>query len=84
MKSVREANRVDCARHLAALATLKGIIDIDKYQSPYQVLAVFIRYVIKIDALHSFPAVEIRNRLVRHFGFTIPEVVVKTALKGRP
>ena len=38
---------------LAAYATIKSLSDENKYQSPYQILREFIRYIIKEDALYN-------------------------------
>ena len=65
---------------LAAYATLKSLSDENKYHSPYQILREFIRYIIISDALHSFSAIEMKNLLTNHFGFLIPEAVVKSSL----
>ena len=67
---------------LAAYATLKSLSDEKKYQSPYQILREFIRYIIIGDALYSFSSVEMKNRLSDHFCFSIPEAVVRTSLKN--
>ena len=65
---------------LAAYATLKSLSDENKYQSPYQILREFIRYIVISDALYNFTAIEMKNCLTEHFGFSIPEAVVKTSL----
>jgi len=69
---------------MASFATLKSLSDAKKYQSPYQLLREFINYIILADSLYSFSAVEMKNRLNSHFCFSIPEAVVKTALKNMP
>ena len=69
---------------MASFATLKSLSDAKKYQSPYQLLSKFINYIILSDSLYSFSAVEMKNRLNSHFCFSIPEAVVKTALKNVP
>lgn len=69
---------------MASFATLKSLSDVKKYQSPYQLLREFINYIIISNSLYSFSAVEMKNCLNSHFGFSIPEAVVKTALKGMP
>lgn len=66
---------------MASFATLKSLSDTKKYQSPYQLLREFINYIILSDSLYSFSAIEMKNRLNSHFCFSIPEAVVKTALK---
>lgn len=67
---------------LAAFATLKSLSDEKKYVSPYQILGEFIGHIIRADSLYSFSAVEMKNLLNEHFGFSIPEAVVKTSLKN--
>ena len=67
---------------MASFATLKSLSDVKKYQSPYQLLREFVNYIILSDSLYSFSAVEMKNCLNSHFGFSIPEAVVKTAIKG--
>lgn len=69
---------------MASFATLKSLSDVKKYQSPYQILREFINYIILSDSLYSFSAVEMKNRLNSHFCFSIPEAVVRTALKNMP
>ena len=69
---------------LASFATLKSLTDAKKYQNPYQILKEFINYIIVSDLLFSFSAIEMKNRLNSHFCFSIPEAVVKTALKSIP
>lgn len=69
---------------MASFATLKSLSDVKKYQSPYQILREFINYIIVSDSLYSFSAVEMKNCLNSHFSFSIPEAVVKTALKNMP
>ena len=69
---------------MASFATLKSLSDVNNYQSPYQILREFINYIIVSDSLYSFSAVEMKNCLNSHFSFSIPEAVVKTALKNMP
>lgn len=75
-------NQQSTSSVLASYATLKSLSDEKKYQSPYQILREFIRYIIIFDALYCFSAVEMKNRLTKHFSFSIPEAVVKTSLKN--
>ena len=72
----------DSTSVLASYAMLKSLADEKKYQSPYQILREFIRYIINIDSLYTFSAVEMKNRLNEHFGFSIPEAVIKTSAKS--
>lgn len=69
---------------MASFATIKSLSDVKQYQSPYQILSEFINHIILSDSLYSFSAVEMKNRLNSHFCFSIPEAVVKTALKNVP
>lgn len=66
---------------LASFAILKSLSDEKKYQSSYQILREFIRYIITSDSLYSFTAVEMKTLLTEYFDFSIPEAVIKTALK---
>lgn len=67
---------------LAAFATLKSLSDEKKYQSPYQILGEFIRYVITTVPLYRFSTIEMKGYLIDFFGFIIPEAVIKTSLKN--
>ena len=67
---------------LASFATMKSLVDAKQYQSPYQILAEFIQYIIIKSYLHSFTAVEMKNRLFEVFGFNVPEAVVRSATRG--
>lgn len=67
---------------MASFATLKSLSDAKQYKSAYQILSEFINHIIISDSLHSFSAVEMKNHLNSHFCFSIPEAVVKTALKN--
>lgn len=67
---------------LASFATMKSLVDAQQYQSPYQILAEFIQYIIIKSNLHSFTAVEMKNRLYEVFGFNVPEAVVRSAARG--
>lgn len=67
---------------LASYATLKSLADEKKYKSPYQILREFIQYIISVDSLYTFTAIEMKNRLNEHFGFLIPEAVIKTSVKS--
>ena len=78
------AQKTNTTSIMASFATLKSLSDAKKYQSPYQILREFISYIILSDSLYSFSAVEMKNRLNSHFCFSIPEAVIKTALKNMP
>ena len=67
---------------LASFSTMKSMVDAKRYQSPYQILAEFIQYIIIKSNLHSFTAIEMKNRLNEVFGFDVPEAVVRTAARG--
>ena len=67
---------------LASYATLKSLSDENKYQSPYQLLREFIRHIIITDSFYTFSANEMKNCLIRHFDFNVPEAVIKTSLKN--
>lgn len=67
---------------LASFSTMKSLVDAQQYQSPYQILAEFIQYIIIKSNLHSFTAIEMKNRLFEVFGFDIPEAVVRTTIRG--
>ena len=66
---------------LASFSTMKSLVDAQQYQSPYQILAEFIQYIIIKSNLHSFTAIEMKNRLFEVFGFDIPEAVVRTTVR---
>ncbi len=67
---------------LASFSTMKSLVDAQQYQSPYQILAEFIQYIIIKSNLHSFTAIEMKNRLFEVIGFYIPEAVVRTTVRG--
>ena len=67
---------------LASFVTMKSLVDAKQYQSPYQILAEFIQYIIIKNNLHSFTAEEMKNSLFKVFGFEIPEAVVKSTARG--
>ena len=67
---------------LASFSTMKSLVDAQQYKSPYQILAEFIQYIIIKSNLHSFTAIEMKNRLFEVFGFDIPEAVVRTTVRG--
>lgn len=67
---------------LASFSTMKSMVDAKQYQSPYQILAEFIQYIIAQNKLRSFTAIEMKNRLFEVFGFNVPEAVVRTTIRG--
>ncbi|MBR5579430.1 MAG: hypothetical protein IKW28_10610 [Lachnospiraceae bacterium] len=74
--------RTNSTSIMASFATLKSLSDAKKYQSPYQILRGFIRYIILADSLYSFSAIEMKSYLNTHFSFDIPKAAIKTALKN--
>jgi len=66
---------------LASFATLKSLSDAKKYQSPYQILAEFVKYIIVTESLYTFSAVMMKTYLHDYFDFEIPEAVIKTTAK---
>lgn len=75
-------NTLNSTSQIAAFATLKSLSDEKKYQSPYQLLAEFIRSIISDKTLYSFQAVKMKNLLAEAFGFDIPEAVIKSAARN--
>lgn len=69
---------------LASFATIKSLSDAKKYESSYQILAEFIRYIIVTNNLYSFSAIEMKRLLNENFGFSIPEAVIRTSIKKMP
>lgn len=69
---------------LTSFVTLKVLNDTKKYNSSYQILSEFIKYIISTESLYNFSAVKMKNLLNSVFGFNIPEVVIKTTLKNIP
>lgn len=67
---------------LASFSTMKCMVDAKQYQSPYKMLAEFIQYIIIKQNLHSFTAIEMKNRLFEVFGFEVPEAVVRSTVRG--
>ena len=63
---------------LTSFVTLKVLNDTKKYNSSYQILSEFIKYIISTESLYNFSAVKMKNLLNSVFGFNIPEVVIKT------
>lgn len=66
---------------LAAFAMIKSLSDEKKYQSPYQILAEFIRSIIIDKKLYRFSAFEVKNLLSEMFGFNIPEAVIRSTAR---
>lgn len=66
---------------LASFATIKSLSDDKKYQSPYQILAEFIRHIIVDESLYAFSAIEMKSKLNNRYDFLIPEAVIRTTAK---
>lgn len=69
---------------LASYATFKELYNSPKYNSPYQILAEFIKYIITSNSKNTFTITEIKRELEDVFGFVQPYDVIKTALKRLP
>lgn len=66
---------------LASYATFKELYKSEKYSSPYQILAEFIRFIILSKSLYEFSTTDIQTQLNTEFGFTTPLAVVRTSMK---
>lgn len=77
-------NKTKTTSLLATFATIKSLSDAKKYESHYQILAEFIRYIISTESLHSFSPTQMKDLLHDYFMFVIPESVVKTTAKSLP
>ena len=64
-------NNVKTASILASFATLKSLSDEKKFKNSYQLLREFIIYIITIESLYIFSAVEMKNKVNEHFVFII-------------
>jgi DNA polymerase III delta prime subunit len=64
---------------LSAIALFRELVK--KNLDIYATLAEFIKYCIYEKSLHSFSVFEIKEALVINFGFSIPEIVIKNAIK---
>lgn len=69
---------------MASYATFKELYNSQKYRSPYQILAEFIKYIIVLRSLYSFTATDIQGHLVDEFGFNPPLAVIRTAMSKIP
>ena len=67
---------------LASYVTLKELYNSNKYRSSYQILVEFIKYIIINDKLHSFVLFQMKERITEVFGFNLPMVVLKSAIKN--
>lgn len=66
---------------IASFAVLKALSDSKKYRSPYQLLSNFIEYIVCNEQLHVFSLPEMKYKLQAHFGFKVPESVIKTSVQ---
>lgn len=66
---------------LASYVTYKELYKGKKYNSPYQILAEFIKYIIYVKKLYQFSSEEISRLMKDEFGFDLPRAVLKSALK---
>lgn len=66
---------------LASYVTYKELYSRGEYKSSYQILAEFIKYIIKTDKLYTFSVVELQKRVDEVFEFSLPNAVIKSALK---
>lgn len=67
---------------LAAYATYKELYNKEQYKSSYQILAEFIKYIIKEEGLYEFGVAEIKNHLNKVFEFNLPIAVIQSSLRG--
>lgn len=67
---------------IASFAVLKVLNDSQEYRSPYQLLSKFIEYIICEEQLHTFKSEEMRFMLQNHFGFNVPEAVIRASLQN--
>lgn len=68
---------------MASYATYKSLYSNNKYRSPYDILAEFIKYIICCESLSSFSVNHIKIKLKDHFGFDLPVAVIEGALRKR-
>jgi hypothetical protein len=67
---------------LSAIALFRELVK--KNLDIYATLAEFIKYCINEKSLHTFSVFEIKEALLKSFGFSIPEIVIKNAIKRIP
>ena len=67
---------------LASYVTIKELYNSKKYRSSYQILAEFIKYIVVNEKIYSFALIHIRDKMIETFGFKLPVVVLKTAIKN--
>ena len=67
---------------MASYATFKELYKSQKYNSPYQILSEFIRYIIVSKALYTFTSTDIQSHLNAEFGFSPPIAVIRTAMRS--
>lgn len=66
---------------LASYVTYKELYSNGDYKSSYQILAEFIKYAISVRKLHAFSIGELRRIIENEFSFSLPEAVLKSALR---
>lgn len=66
---------------LASYVTYKELYRGKKYNSPYQILAEFIKYIIYVKKIYQFSSEEINRLMNDEFGFDLPRAVLKSTLK---
>ena len=67
---------------MASYATFKELYKSQKYNSPYQILSEFIKYVIVSKSLYNFTSTDIQGHLNSEFGFNPPIAVIRTAMRN--
>lgn len=69
---------------MASYATFKELYKSQKYNSPYQILSEFIKYIIVSKSLYTFTSTDIQGHLNSEFGFNPPIAVIRTAMRSIP
>lgn len=67
---------------MASYATFKELYKSQKYNSPYQILSEFIKYIIVSKSLYNFTSTDIQGHLNSEFGFNPPIAVIRTAMRS--
>lgn len=70
----------DEIRILASYVSYKELYD-DGRKDVYQVISQFIENLLKIKGLRKFSIAELSNKMESHFGFNIPDYVIKSSIK---
>lgn len=68
---------------MASYATFKELYNSKKYQSPYQILWEFIKFIIASHSLHSVTSTDIQMLLNEEFGFNLPLAVIRKAMSKK-